>query len=276
MPAIHAVVRAERRRVDRTIEIGIATLRERVRAYDDVGVAPSLMDLLGDPAREVPYNTALGWLCDPVAGHGAGRAVSRALAARADHAPLVAELDAGVRLGVLVETGWPAAVGAYGVPDLVLSTENCVLLIENKVHAGESRAPIERRTLSGVKTRGQYPLYLDGAERLRAEGRDVRLVLTSRDARALPDGWDVALTHAQVADLLDDVAREDDLSEWGRVCCRVVAEALRPDRRVDVDLAEARRLLERACDDRLTFRDAQRITQLAESLPAPLSPWSRE
>jgi len=259
--AIQRVVAAARPHFLAQAEFARRKLSTIMASYDRVGSIPSLFTLMGLSWRERPYNRVLGWICDPQADHGAGRAVLCSLARRLGPSALLEDLaDPQAHIQVRCEQCWPSVVRDARMPDLLVLSPNAVLLIENKVVSGQS----------GV---GQYTDYLSTLQRLASCGqRESAAWLAAPNRRATPDGWDGTITHSDLARCIAEAAKGPEVPEWGRVACLLVAEQLRHDHKPGVWLAEARRLL--ACHAEPP--PVTRMLTLARRLGHPIAPSPRE
>jgi hypothetical protein len=261
---VGAVAAAGRRWLDAHVAEVRGALEERVTALARVGTAPSLFTLMGLSGYEKPYNRVLAWIADPTAGHGAGRAVLRALGRRLDAAGLLADLDdPDAVIEVRGELAWPADAGSTQQPDLVVLSPSFALLVENKVNAGESGP-------------SQYADYLDALLTLAtARGIAWAAWLAAPAARSLPAAarddatWTGTVSHADLARAIRAAASAPEVSVWGRVACLLVAAQLEvPDGQRNA-LDEARSLLARAD----TAPDVVAMRGVLARLPEPAPPW---
>ena len=194
------------------------------------GVVPSLLRAAGLSHLERPFNTLLAWWAEVDAEHGLGRSFLMALGEAISFDRLVDDLAQGDIPYVLAEQA-PAAAMWSRQPDLMVRTRNAALLVENKVDAAESGE-------------GQYADYLDLLNWW-AEGRATRAVLLARDQREVPDGYDLMVTHAELAAVFRGLAGAADRgSRWGRTCAAIMAATLDDEvNRQEVEWhREARRL----------------------------------
>ncbi|WP_437926647.1 PD-(D/E)XK nuclease family protein [Sorangium sp. So ce291] len=233
----------------------LAELERQLDAYAKVGVAPPLFRVMGLGRYEKPYNRALAWLLDPAADHGAGWPVLRALAMHIGFDALLHDvLRQGADVHVRGERPWPPEAASMREPDLLVLTEHAVLLIENKVGSGESG-------------KGQYSDYRTALKRLAAaRALDARAYLLTPDASETPEGWHGVITHAELADAIDEASRSQEVAAWDRALCTMVSEAFRADRSAAARLGQAKRLRAQIARRGLAV---DLVRRLAELLPLP-------
>ncbi|WP_437712874.1 PD-(D/E)XK nuclease family protein [Sorangium sp. So ce448] len=250
----------------RIASVGLRTIEQRGRelldelerqldTYAKVGVAPPLFRVMGLNRFEKPYNRALAWLLDPAAEHGAGRAVLQVLARHIRFDALLHDvLRQGADVHVRGERPWPPEAASMREPDLLVLTEHAVLLIENKVESGESG-------------QGQYSDYRTALKKLAAaRDLDARAYLLTPDASETPESWHGVMTHAELADAIDEASRSQEVAAWDRALCTMVSEAFRGDQSTAARLGEAKRLRAQIARRGLALG---LIRRLADLLPLP-------
>lgn len=232
------------------------SLAERVRQHRNVGTPPPLFRLMGLSDYEVPFNKLLGWALEPTSPMG--RAALLGLTSKL-HPVLAEEIRSGGRPDLHVERPWPPEVGLSTQPDLLVVGETGVLLIENKVWAGESGT-------------GQYAGYLEAVECLSEArgGLDAAAYLLAREKRAAPEGWNGALTHSELAELLREATRQLT-GTWDRISLTLVARFLEQPPLVLPLLTEADRLLELATPG---IPEIARMLEIEAELRNCETPWS--
>jgi PD-(D/E)XK nuclease superfamily protein len=252
--------------VDLIASIGRSTMEQRGRellkaldrqldAHARVGTAPSLFRVMGLSRYEKPYNRVLAWLLEPAAEHGAGPPILQALAKHIGFDDLLHDL-VGKEADVSVrgERPWPPEAASTGEPDLLVVSVRAALMIENKVLSGESG-------------KRQYANYKAALKRLAdARGLNARAYLLTPEASKIPDGWHGAMTHAELAEVIEEASRAPALSVWDRALCGMVAEVFRGERSTATHFRAAK--LIRAEIARRGLR-ADVLRRLAALLPLP-------
>lgn len=236
-------------------------LQERVALYEEIGIVPSLLKVVGVSGLEVPMNRALAWLLDPTAGHGTGRKVIEEIAKGLPFKAMATALERGDVVEVRGEQVWPDDAGSNREPDLVVIASDAILLIENKVASPESGPT-------------QYADYRSALGRL-ADARGIthrQLWLTAPEKREVPREWSGSATHAQLAAWIRRAA-DAATTAWGRISCLLVAEQLEDAVDRDDELKRAKALLRHVRVDAPRPRDARMLRQALTALGSPRPPW---
>ncbi len=241
-----------------------AELTERLAAAERIGFIPSMFEIMGRPWLERPFNSVLAWIADPAAEHGVGSAVLRELSTLLAVPELANDvfLDA-TTVCVHGEEPWPPDADGEGEPDLLTIAPSIVVLIENKVRAGESGED-------------QYPKYLRSLKRLaERRARPYAAFLLAPQVREPPvcgeESWSPSKTHAELAQALRNVAAAATTSHWGRVLCLLVAQELSPNEAGVRHLNRARALLKTTGASGV--RHLAEMRHLAATLSAQPTPW---
>lgn len=237
-----------------------AELQAEVARRDGIGWPPSFVAMAGARHLEKHLNRLLGWWADPHAGHGMERTFLSKLARRAGAQKLADDVDRGTAFVVHVES----AIDDSGKrPDLLVTTDRGVLLLENKLHAGESGNQY-----------GPYLALLQGW----AKGHDERrAVLCSRRDDPTPAGWDSVLRHHEMAALFRELGSGSiqGATTWARIAALTTAEAFE-ERDVGDLLAGARRLLtSRGGELGVRLREMRETADALAARPV-LVPWKEE
>jgi hypothetical protein len=241
----------------------LADFGRAVAEHARVGVVPSLFDPLGLSTSERHYNRALGWLLNPEADHGAARGVLGVLAERLGFPLLAEDVGAAGPIVVRCEAAWPIGAGSTREPDLLVTTRRTLLLIENKVLAGEGL--------------GQFADYLKALHKLAAARKliEARAVLCAPEERDVPEGWSASITHAELAGWIVEAARTAPMTVWARIGCLMVAEAIAPRGRA-ATLGEAAALDAHVKARGPRMRDVPRAQDLLDRLGDLDCPWSEK
>lgn len=235
-----------------------SALRAAVDHAAHHGFPPPVLSIVGRQDRETPLNRLLRWILDPHASHGAGDLALRRLVAFLDLPELLEDLDDGDEPEVRGETIVPGDDVSGDLPDILVLTRRCALLVENKVWSRESGA-------------NQYERYRLALERVSTAGRPHTWAwLTARDRRETPEGWAGTKTHAELSTVFwrcGAVLRAEHPGSWAGSSLHVVAHALSGEMDRRPALKEATELL---AAGRLTAADMAK----AERLVRELTPWS--
>lgn len=228
-------------------------LVEAVASHKELGWPPSFVQLAGVSDLEKPFNRLLGWWAR-AGDHGAGYAFVRELARRFELPAMIADLEANAPVVVRVEDAFDEDIGKE--PDLVVLTPRAALMLENKVHAGESG--------------DQYAPYLAQFALERGD-RDWSAVLAARDARERPPGWTHAVSHADLAGIFRTIAADETVRFWTRIAATVTAVAFDDDAGVGGALAQAEALLQRTKVGRIGPNATREMRRLAVLAPPTLT-----
>lgn len=214
-----------------------------------IGWPPSFVRLAGVGDLEKPFNRLLGWWARPL-DHGAGYAFLLQLARKLDFPTMAEDLEGGEAASIRVEDGFDEDIGKE--PDLVVLTPRAGLMLENKVHAGESG--------------DQYGPYL-AQFRKECGDRHWQAVLAARDRRDQPKGWTSSIEHADIAKIFHELARDETLRFWTRIAAVMTAVAFADAGTPEDLLAEAELLLARTTDGLIGPIAAIRMAQLVTLMP---------
>jgi hypothetical protein len=230
-------------------------LEEKVKLYDLIGTPPPILRIMGENHLEKPFNRILKWCSDVNAEHKLGREFLRQLSSRVGFSQLMDDLtNAEIEPSVYGEE----AVDLSGnEPDLIVLTPNAALLLENKVGSPESG--------------DQYKPYREWFPSF-AKKRKIQLVLSARDERPVPDGWDCAIRHEDIAEIFRSLSLLDGVPLWSRILavqCAVSFSNTLPDDRI----ASARKLLAETGTGRIKPDRLRKFRGLT-SIPLPSTPWS--
>ncbi len=228
-------------------------LEIRVREYQRIGTPPSLLRIMGQSHLEKPFNRILKWCADVEGKHGFGREFLRELASMAE----LPALEEDMAAGEIPEVAGETSIDHSGcMPDLLVRTSRAALMLENKVHAGESG--------------NQYLPYLRCFQEWAGQ-RQSRALLCARNVRDRPIGWHGTIIHAQLANLFERLARLEAIPLWGRVTawqCSVTFHDAEPDDTI----AAAHCLLSSIAVDRITPGQFRQLRQL-QGISSPKANW---
>lgn len=253
--ALADVVHQVGRALNQEVLLRGAVLQEDLRTRIRHGYVPSFISLCGATDLEKPFNRLIGWWATEGADHGCGRRFLIELAHRLGAVALEEDLRQGRQVVVRVEE----AVGEEArEPDLLVWSDRALLLLENKVLSPESGE-------------GQYADYLALADRL-ANGRERRAVLTARNTRDTPAGWNAFMPHRELATLFDRLARDAEVPMWGRISAAISAHTLRAQNS-SAGMSKAAHLAAKPAV-KLTAYDCLSIEQILEQIGSTSAPWS--
>lgn len=230
-------------------------LRDKLLLHDKWGIPPSFIHVAGQGDLEKPFNRLLAWWSDVHAGHGLGRRFLKLLAIRASLLEMYEDIDT-CEPEILAEQ----VIGGKSdgrMPDLMVRTKNAALMVENKVYASESG--------------DQYAPYLGYLEKW-AEGRAYRAILSARDTREIPTGWDGFILHRELAELFDELWNDDTAPVWGRISAKLTANAFNNESDVQNHIREARVLLSEIDSGSTTITAGllSRLTEAIYFIPQPI------
>lgn len=238
-----------------------------LQKYLACGSPSSMLQIIGFNHLEKPFNRILKWLADERAEHGIGREFLLRLCAHPDINFEAMENDLN-DCDLLSEESKRIEIYGEGdsidlsgnQPDLIILTPNAGLMFENKVNAAESGSD-------------QYAKYLQwfppAAKRQKRNNSLTTLcVLSARDPREVPPGWDRFISHKHLAEVLHEVAKAPGIPIWGRIAaiqCAVTLESSAKD-----EIAELIRVTRNR--RRISISDWEKILSFSHSATRH-TPW---
>jgi hypothetical protein len=237
---------------DRAGQAARGELEIAIQKHRRLGWPPSFVQLAGVSDLEKPFNRLLAWWARN-ADHAMGYRFLIELARAVSLPVLASDIERGSRVDVFAEETIEGDESGKQ-PDLVVRTENAALLLENKVHAGESGE-------------GQYARYLEILRSL-ADTREYRAVLCAREPREAPLGYSPSLTHANLGRIFRVLAEDTGAPFWGRVSAVVCAVAFENDGSIRGRLEEAEALLHRTAEGPIGPSDLMAMRAII-NLPDP-------
>ena len=235
----------------------LCQLHSELKAYDQVGIAPSFIQIAGQRRLEKPLNKLLAWWVDPEATHGMAREFLKRLAGLIPFEALKKDLDDGLPYTFKGEKAMTD--GSGNQPDLLVSTQNAALMLENKLYSGQSGD-------------AQYKTYFDEFQSCSEfKSQEKKAILCVRDDRDHPENWDGKITHADLADILENLAQLPRYSKWDRIAATLCAVSFRGDEMAE-KILYARRLEQEVASAKPSLDTITKLRQCLP-LPKPLQPW---
>lgn len=237
-------------------------LEEELKPWDVHGTPPPFLRAVGLGGLEKPYNRVIGWLADPRGAHGLGIAFLEALATNKviNMPKLVEDIRAGEVPEIFVEVALPNT-NSSRMPDFAIRTARTAILIENKVYAPES-------------DENQFKEYLEILYHFAGEGcEEKRAILSARDIREVPPGWNGFISHAELAQLLLTIAQRPSIPTWSRVVATLCAVDLNDQTIIFKNIEKAREFLFKT-ERRMDLNIIHELRSLLP-LPVPSVPWEK-
>jgi hypothetical protein len=235
-------------------------LEDIIRRANTIGWPTSFVQVAGQRDLEKPFNRLLRWWSSVNADHGAGAHFLVALARKVELVEMVEDLEGGEIPRVYNEES--VELETAKEPDLLVTTRRAALMVENKVWSPESG--------------DQYKPYLALFHRLAGPGRKTRAILTARDRRDRPEGWDGFLFHKELARIFRDVSEAKDIPIWGRISAVLCAVSFEDEYERAELLKRGRTLVRDLSIGKVRPLDLQEMREIISAVPMPPSPWKVE
>jgi len=260
-------------------------LKQEVARHSYLGWPPSFLDIAGLGRNERRLNWVIGWWANPQESHGFSVEFLKALALKLRFSPLLNDLHhpkihsamGDQFLEVYREQTIPGITSSKK-PDLLVSSPNAVLLLENKIEGGRESGDQYEPYLRLLEecARRQLP-NLSRATNLPRATKAI-LCCPSED-QDTPAGWDRRILHEELGSIFEELAQLESAPIWSRISAALTAVAFKRLTSGAETWSRASNVLRQSVDQPFApsqISEMRTFMSNLRALPEAPHPWQRE